>query len=156
MTVTGKELRRLPARDLLNPARLDIAIKWRYFSHLVNGGDPDSERVYRWHIKTRTGGNEKGSWKSSTDDYVRASGALLMSMQSYGFLPSDPILIGDDGAQRNGAHRLACALVLGLDVYVQGCDLSAPGGWGRDELLSYGICPADMERVEIDWAALNG
>jgi hypothetical protein len=156
LTLTGKELRRLPARELLTPARLDIAIKWRYFRHLADGGDPDSERVYRWHIEARTGGNEKGSWKTSADDYVRAAGALLTSMQSYGFLPSDPILIGDDGMQRNGAHRLACALMLGVDVYTQRCDLKAPSDWGRDELVSHGICPADLARVYSDWAVLNG
>ena len=156
MTLTGRELRRLPARELLNPDRLDIAIKWRFFCHLLRGGDFDSERVYRWHIDARTGGNEKGSWKRRTEDYVMASKALLASMQSYGFLPSHPIPVGADGMQRDGAHRLACALALGLDVYVQACDLKAPCGWGRDELLSYGICPTDLKRVEIDWAVLNG
>src|SRR5690606_24703258 len=60
---------------LLTPERLDLAVKYRFFLHLLRGGDQDSERVYRWHIYLRTGGIE--GEKSSVDDYVDACHVLL-------------------------------------------------------------------------------
>ena len=32
------------------PDRLDIAVKYRFFRHLMRRDDPDAARLYRWHI----------------------------------------------------------------------------------------------------------
>lgn len=139
-------------RFLVTPDRYDLPIKWRFFRHLMGCNDPDSERVYRWHIKTRTGGREPGSWKQSLNDYVVASRSLFQSMQSNGFDPEYPIKIGSDGKQRGGAHRTASAIVLGIDVFVKRVDaVKRVGPWGRAELVRYGISAADLARVDDDF-----
>jgi hypothetical protein len=144
-------------RSLLSPDRLDIAIKWRFFCHLIAGGDPDAERVYRWHIAQRTNGIEKGSWKRSVDDYVAAARELLTSMQANGFDPSCPIPIGTNGRMRNGAHRLACALALGIDVAIERIDKPGTASpWGERWLLVGGIGAADLRRAKSDWESLHG
>lgn len=146
---------RVDPRSLLTPLRLDIAIKARFFEHLAAGGDPDAERLYRWHIETRTGGREPGGSKLSTDDYVNACMALLDSMQARGFDDAYPIVLGSNGRLKSGAHRLACALVLGCEVTIR--TDRKPGtaqSWGSAWLMSSGISPDDLVRVERDWERL--
>lgn len=142
-------------RSLLRQDRLDIAIKWRFFRHLIEGNDPDAERVYRCHVHGRTGGIEPGSWKRSLDDYVKACRDLLASMQANGFDPKQPIKLDKDRKQLNGAHRLACALALGLDVSVTMADRKKTGApWAETELTKAGLSQADIRRVREDWARL--
>lgn len=146
---------RVDPRSLLTPLRLDIAIKARFFQHLAAGGDPDAERLYRWHIETRTGGREPGGSKLSTDDYVSSCAALLASMRGRGFDPEYPIIIGSNGRLKAGAHRLACALVVGCGVVFQtDRKPSTAQNWGAVWLMNSGISPDDLVRVEKDWERL--
>jgi hypothetical protein len=136
--------------------RADIAIKWRFFRHLINGGDPDSARVYRWHIETRTGGIEKRSWKKTVDDYVLAAGALAFSMQAGGFDPSQPVVICPKGKLRDGAHRISCALATGsLIRFERHNQPSRARPWCSQYLKDAGIMPGDLERVLQDWKRLK-
>jgi hypothetical protein len=143
-------------RVLLSPDRLDFAIKHRFFRHLAECGDPDSERVYRWHIEKRTGGREIGSWKTSLQDYVKACGDLLDSMRVRGFDPAYPIRIGNNGRMMEGAHRTSCALYLDIPVSMVVVDRegrSCP--WGQEALIEYGIDRVDLLRVLDDFARLS-
>lgn len=141
--------------DLLS-TRADLAIKWRFFRHLLNGGDPDSGRIYCWHIETRTGGVEKRSWKRTVNDYVLAAGALSYSMQTVGFDPSQPVVICPKGRLRDGAHRIACALA--TDSLIR-AELhhkpSTARPWCGQFLKDAGIVPDDLERVLQDWKKLK-
>jgi hypothetical protein len=142
---------------MLTPARLDIAIKARFFRYLISGRDPDAERLYRWHIKARTGGVEPGGAKQSVDEYVAACRALLASMRRDGFDARHPIRIGSNSALRNGAHRLACALTLGLNVHVRHED--RPGrarAWDAVELRQQGLSETDLAHVKADWLKVTG
>jgi hypothetical protein len=142
-------------RILLTPDRLDFAIKHRFFRHLSEGNDPDSERIYRWHIETRTGGRELRSWKVSLDDYVKGCVDLLASMKAKGFDRSYPVRLGMNRILMEGAHRTSCALYLGLPIGIVYADRDGRASpWGREYLLEHGIAPEDLARIEADFQAL--
>lgn len=151
----------LSPRALITPRRWDVAAKYRFFCHLRQGGDPDSERIYRWHILARKASNAKVNLgmdgKSGTDQYVRDCYALIRSMETYGFLPQFPIPIDIDGELLGGAHRLACALALGIDaVPVEGHQrrVFAPA-WDNEWFRENGLPDSDYERLKQDWEALT-
>lgn len=150
----------LPTRELVTPRRLDIAVKWRLFRHLHNGGDPDAERLYRWHLWERSGhrmqaGLATDHWKRGIDDYVRSAIGLAHSMAQRGFdgpsIPIDP-----DGELLDGSHRLGCALALGLEsvpVEHKTRKVWAPA-WDLAWFLSHGMSGEDLVRLQADYAAL--
>jgi hypothetical protein len=105
--------------SFLSPLRLDILIKHRFFRHLLEGGIGDAEAVYRWHILGRTGGREKKSHKVTIEHYVIGCHELLGSFRARGFDPAYPVLVGSNDVLMDGAHRIACALTLGVDVRVR-------------------------------------
>lgn len=150
----------LPPKSLVTARRLDIAVKWRFFRHLVGGNDRDSERVYRWHIDQRSGNRIRAGvatdrWKRSLDDYVEAACRLVGSM-AFGFDPAFPIPVDPDGEILDGSHRLACALALGLGaVPVERSDrhVWAPH-WGYDWFVERGMPADDLERTLADWNSL--
>lgn len=147
---------RIEPRLLLTPRRLDLAIKWRFFRHLIEGSDEDSRRVYRWHIQQRTGGKEARSWKVCVEDYVSAARELLASMQLRGFDPECPVRFGSNGLLMEGAHRIACALALGECVWIE--TLGRPGNsspWDEEWLRKDGVSEADLARVLSDFAGLT-
>lgn len=107
----------LPARTLVTPRRLDLALKYRFFRHLIDGKDPEAETLYRWHIEARSGyrmraGLATDGWKRSVDHYVISAKALCNAMAHEGFRPECAVPIDPDGELLGGAHRVACALAL--------------------------------------------
>jgi hypothetical protein len=135
-------------------------VKWRFFRHLCAGDDPDSERIYRWHLTARKTANAKINLgmdsKSGTDQYVADCRNLLISMVNKGFDLAHAIPIDPDGEPLGGAHRLACALALGIDlvpVTRQPQYVFAPtwdATWFRDN----GASEADQFRIATDWTEL--
>jgi hypothetical protein len=98
--------------DLLFDDRLDIICKYMFFKDLQNSTqDSKIEDMYRDHIFRRTKG--KGDNKNSIDDYVSAAKSLFDSMKTNGFNSLYPVPYTSKGIQ-NGAHRIACALALGI------------------------------------------
>lgn len=135
----------VPPTALLTKERLDLIVKLRFFRHLKDGGDPDAERVYRWHIDKRTRGVEPGSWKRCVDDYVSACGDLLASITARGFDLRQPVPVGSNGRIRNGAHRIACCLLLGERVAVRAVDRPGTGRWGAEWFASRGMPSVEIE-----------
>jgi hypothetical protein len=141
---------------LLTPQRLDLAIKWRFFRHLIDGDDAGALAAYRTHIDGRTGGIEPGSWKQTVDDYATACRDLLRSMQANGFDAESPIVVGANGGLRNGAHRAACAVALGIPAAVRHSDKpSRARPWDADWLRSHGTASADISRAQLDTEELR-
>lgn len=134
--------------------RLDIAVKARFFRHLDRDNDPDAERLYRWHIEARNGGVEKGSWKRSVDDFVTAARDLLASMKGLGFDPTCPVVIANGGGLVEGAHRLSCAVVLDVPVWVRVAKGPAPT-WGREWFVRHGLGEQEVGAVESLWDELH-
>ena len=144
----------------MTPRRWDLAVKARFFGHLIRGNDPDAERVYRWHIEARKAANAKVrlgmDGKSGTDQYVADCGRLLISMGAYGFKPEFAVPIDPDGELLGGAHRVACALALDIPEIPVSSQLRrawAPS-WGEAWFLENGMAAEDLERLRADYAAL--
>jgi hypothetical protein len=148
--------RTVDARTLLTPVRLDYVVKWRFFRHLIDGDDPDSERVYRWHIMQRTGGKEPRSPKATLDDYVQACRDLLASIRDNGFDPGKAVRIGANGLiVGSGAHRIACCLALGVQLAIWRRQRRGKHAWDFTWFSDQGMAADDLARLARDWAKLR-
>lgn len=152
-----------PAR-LLTPRRVDVAVKWRFFRHMILKDDAEAEQIYRWHVEQRVGdriaaGIPADRWKMSVDDYVRSAELLLECMETYGFCatPASAIPVDATGELLGGAHRLACAIALEMNqiavrqvkekVFAPAWDLE----WFQSRMTA-----ADLGRLGEDWKRLTG
>lgn len=108
---------------LLFPERLDIACKYLFFREIQKQtANSDVIHLYTKHIMKRTGGVEKvdkfvpdQSRKMCIDDYIESAKDLFEKMRKHGFDDAYPIHYYEHGIS-NGAHRLACSLVLQLET----------------------------------------
>jgi hypothetical protein len=135
-------------------------LKFRFFRHLIQGGDPQSVYQYRWHIEARKAANAKlglgMDGKVDTDHYVASAGDLCRSMAYHGFNPSGAIPIDPDGELLNGSHRVGCALALGIEsvpVERRPDRVWAPR-WDYEWFVSNGMAEEDLERILADWQTL--
>jgi hypothetical protein len=122
--------------------RLDLVVKYRFFDMLLRGRVlPDVEEMYTRHILSRTGGVEPGNrTKTSLALYVTDARLLFQRMREVGFDPSAPVPVDQWGRLRDGAHRVACAAVLGLKVEVLYLKVQYPiRQWGVDWFLANGF-----------------
>jgi hypothetical protein len=92
----------------------------------LNQNDEFVWDLYKEHIFKRTQGKEPTDKyenftkrKESVDDYIDASKKLLTSMKQNGFDKKYPVPCNETGLLLNGAHRIACAAVLEIDVIVK-------------------------------------
>jgi len=136
-------------------------VKWRFFRHLLHGGDSDAGRIYRWHIETRKGANASLGLgmdsKSGADAYVSDCHRLLVSIRANGFLASHAIPIDPDGELLGGAHRVACSLALGLEEIPVRDEMRrvwAPA-WDEAWFRSNGMGADDLERVRQDMSIIE-
>ena len=117
---------------------------------MLNRNDPDAERVYRWHIKQRTRGNEPRSWKSDIEDYITVCKALKKDMFRNGYNHEFPLQYGRNGKLMAGAHRLACSIALDIEPV---CVIVATDGnttWDQDWFIDHGIGKADLQQIKAD------
>lgn len=129
---------------------------------LLHGGDESAERVYRWHIEKRIGarmaaGLPTDKWKRGPDDYVHSAKRLLGSIHGGGFHRLGAIPVDPEGELLGGAHRMACALALGIaDVPVtrERIRVWAPA-WGEAWFIENGMEEGDLARLSQDWQALS-
>lgn len=147
---------------LVTPRRYDIAVKTRFFYHQFRGDDPDAERIYRWHIEKRCGrrfarGLPADGWKRNVNDYVTSAKILLTLIQKHGFVAEHAAPIDPNGELLDGAHRVSCALALGIKkipVTMEQRRVSAPP-WGREWFVANGMGYEDLERLCRDWKNLK-
>jgi len=152
----------LPTKACVSPRRYDLAVKARFFRSVLGGNDPDAERVYRWHIETRSGARMRAGlatdgWKKSVDDYVRSARMLYDSMRCHGFPLLGTVPIDPAGELLDGAHRVACALALGIEtvpVKREARHAWAPG-WGYEWFVAAGMGHDDLERLCRDFKELT-
>lgn len=150
-------------RDLVTPRRLDIAVKWRMFEALGGRDDPQAMMFYRWHIEERVKHRWRqdlpmDGWKRSPDDYVASAKALFVSMKEKGYLPEHPVPVDPSGEILGGAHRIACAIALGIErIAVEHKVQDAwAAPWGAEWFLSKNIGPAQFGRVMADFRGIRG
>ena len=142
---------------------MDIAVKWRYFRHLLGFEDEGAVSRYLWHIEKRMGprmaaGLPTDQWKFSVTDYTDAAQSLLQSMSHVGYLTTDPIPIDYHSELFGGAHRLACALAIGIPkvpVLKVPREVWAPR-WGESWFVENGMDPEDLRKVRADYETLLG
>ncbi len=91
-------------------------------------------------------------WKWSVDDYVAAAGALCASMANRGFIPECAVPIDPDGELLGGAHRVACALALGIEEIpvVRKEQRAWAPPWGREWFVANGMAQDDLDRLARD------
>ncbi len=138
-------------------------MKYRFFQHLLGGEDTGASDIYCWHIKERSGarmaaGFATDQWKRTTDDYISSAKALALSMQDHGYDERYPIPIDADGELLGGAHRLACAIALGIErVPVEphaNKKVWAPA-WGLEWFTNVGVPKEVLRRILADWLDMN-
>lgn len=152
-----------PVSRLITSRRADIAIKFRYFQHLIGGGDEfAAQALYVWHIVERSGHRFKlnvatDGWKRNPQDYLDSAGKLLQSMTARGYCNDEPILVDNDGEIWNGAHRIACAAAMGfteIPVFRKRGFVWAPR-WDREWMVEHGISAQDLKRLDSDMEKLK-
>lgn len=107
----------------LKQKRFDLIFKYLY----IKNKDKHVgfyEDLYVEHIRAFNNFHEivpsDGIPKESKEDFVKSFNRLYENMSRNGFNKSDGVIpIGDNGEIQDGAHRLACAAVLGLDVDIE-------------------------------------
>jgi hypothetical protein len=151
----------LPTRKLLTPRRLDIALKHRFFEHLLGGSDPEADLLYRWHIEERSGqrmrmGLATDRWKREVEDYVAAATDLLWAMKSMGFSTEGAVPVDPSGEILDGSHRVACALALRIKeipVTREWRMVWAPP-WDYAWFMAKGMSGDNLNRLEADFTRL--
>jgi hypothetical protein len=97
-------------------------------------------------------------WKRTLYHYVSSAKALHNAMVHEGFRTEFAIPIDLEGELLGGAHRLACALALGMEtvpVQMHQRFAWAPP-WGEEYFRDHGMQPADLDRLREDWQSLRG
>lgn len=150
------------AGTLVKPRRLDIAVKWRLFRHLMCEHFPSAVDLYRWHIEKRSGNRMQAGlatdrWKRSIDDYMVSAQALAQSVRD-GFDSRFPVPVDNNGDILDGSHRLAAALVAGsIRIPIEPRDtLAWAPAWDRAWFIDNGLPPDQVASLERDLTALRG
>lgn len=108
--------------QLITPSRLDVFARTAFARAIVSGAPEKFGRDlyidFLSHSSPREYFAENGH-KVSLEDYIREFRKLIESMKSSGFDESLGKIPVSAGSIVNGAHRLATALVLGLDVAIE-------------------------------------
>lgn len=151
-------------RSLVTPRRYDLAVKWRFFRHLlapenglIHGPATDN---YQWHIWRRQQSNaelgigmDRGK---DTLDYVYHAEQLFNSMRDgYNVLYSVPV--DRFGELLDGAHRVACAIALGVDeIPIERRPQTAwAPPWDLQWFIDNGMPEADLERLKSDFEEMQ-
>lgn len=115
-------------------------MKRRLFRAISTSSDPGAFTVYLDHISKRAGAHYP------LGTYLPAARQLFQSMRKKGFDPAYRIPVNNEGVILGGAHRTACASVLGIPVVIQRVDTDGRyPPWGRDWFIRHG-----MEK-ELPW-----
>lgn len=131
-----------------------MAVKHRFFLHLLGGDDPEASEIYDWHIWQRSGhrmiaGLRTDVIKRNVADYRLCASDLLRSMER-GYDQAHPIPIDPDGELLNGSHRIACAIALGIKgvpVELHTRPAWAPA-WDAAWFLAHGMRLDEVTRLE--------
>lgn len=106
----------------------------------------------------RAAGLPTDGWKMTVDDYVMSAKDLLGIMWATGFKAEyGAIPIDIFGEILGGAHRLACALALGIEEvpFDRKSQIAHAPPWGEQWFIDNGMQPADLDRLRQDWEALR-
>ena len=120
---TPFEIFEVDAKELLCPARLDLAAKLFYIDAKANNADlAYAKEVYQRHIQAFSEGTytEPGDQhKNSLEKFYEVMDTLIAEFKDSGFDPSKSLIpVGDNNVILDGAHRTACAIYFNKKVTV--------------------------------------
>lgn len=146
------------AVDLISPSRLDVTAKTLVARSMLTG----SGREVAWATYTATleAMNPLGTFgednkKFNVEDYVQSFTQLYASMSKVGFdLSFGPIPLSLDGTLHNGAHRIAIATVLGLEVATT-TTREVPQVYDHFFFLKAGLNKTTLRRMAWEYLALK-
>jgi hypothetical protein len=122
------EIYRIPARDVFRASmRPDLSFKFELASsYLRLGYVPNGVlNLYRENIFAFNGGFEDSPRKVGVAAFERSFLSLINSLKSRGFLENEePVYVTAELQAITGAHRVAAASALGIDIRVQVVDKS--------------------------------
>lgn len=157
------KIEKLSPKKLLFPNRLDLACKYLFFKELDKKiPDPHIINLYKEHIFKRSRGVEGGdrwikkpSGKNTVDDYVYYAKKLHSSMKENGFNINYPVpcYITNNGIE-NGAHRVSCALALGIDIYAMKVIPKRYKRWDEKWFIKKGFNIDDINLLKQTYALL--
>jgi len=119
-------------KQILKIDRLDIIIKYLYAKYIFLDNEKNEfiNNLYKKHIYYRTIiNNVYPDKKKSVYEYQVTFKDLYKSIKENGFCKSK-IMINDDFYHKDGSHRIAIALLLGLDIPYIKCNFKQ-NGWGE-------------------------
>lgn len=103
----------------LESNRFDLIFKYLYLTNRDKNPSFFS-KMYLENIRAFNNFHEEepsdGVPKESAEDFLSAFNNLFEKIKNEGFNPNSIIPVGDNGEISDGAHRLTCAAVLGLDI----------------------------------------
>lgn len=136
--------------EMFTPDRLDLIVKRRLFRHWLSGNsDPEAERLYMRHIAARAGAT------LPLHTYLPKAKALLASMQEQGFA-GYPVPVNRNRSLLDGAHRTACASVLGVPMILAQLETDHRWPeWGREWFEANGLGD-ELPRILDDFADYTG
>jgi FkbM family methyltransferase len=122
-------IERVKARELLvKPNRFDIILKYCYIEAFAEGYlSLFFEEMFKEQVACMTSGSfrEGDGQKSSYQDFVVSFRDLYLSIKENGFSEDTSLIpINNNGECLDGAHRLAVAAYLNLEVHIVRVDLS--------------------------------
>lgn len=96
-------------------------------------------------------------WKLSVEDYVTSACNLNASMRLHGFLDEFAVRVDPDGELLSGAHRVACALALGIGeipIRQERNRVWAPA-WGYPWFVGHRCPVGSLTRILFDYAEMR-
>lgn len=150
------------AKEVLNrSSRLDLIIKYHYAKHFLSESHHLQfyRELYSSHIRAFNGYFEDSPRKESLEDFLSAFHVLISNMAKHGFSgQEEPLLVNRDAQLIDGAHRLATAASLGLQVPTRVTTVQAPyddNFFRRKGLSEWAIREAIRLRIRDNpWARL--
>jgi hypothetical protein len=143
--------------------RLDLVCKYLLFKSIKECDlNPTIVDLYCQHILLRTNAIERNDaynkncpQKNNIDEYLQSAINLFRSMESNGFDSNYPIPYNSNGIL-NGAHRIACAVCLNLDIYCKYINNNhARKKWGIDWFINNNFTSEQIELIQTQYQKLN-
>lgn len=103
--------------NLISQYRFDIFVKYYYVkSYCENKNREEAREIYLSHIKAFNNFHEPDGRKSNVHDFIEAFNSLIENVKECNNLNKTIIPISTTGIPIDGAHRIAIALHLNLNV----------------------------------------
>jgi hypothetical protein len=138
---------------LLQSTRFDLMSKFLYAEHYYNSGGPSLflTDLYLRNIHAFNGYYEIMPAKRNANDFLDAFNETISSIRLLGYVESLGIIhLDEQGNPVNGAHRLAAAAALNIDVPTRRSTTEAPN-WDWKFFLRHGLSANDADFTAMSW-----